>query len=124
MNCMKCGREVTSTQVFCEDCLLDMGNYPVNPDTPVVLPQRGQSPIQKKPPKKRVVPLEEQVRGLRRIVRILAVLHVLVTVLAALMAYPAVQYLIEDHFAPGQNYTAMTTAATAPTETAAVTEGQ
>lgn len=124
MNCMKCGREVTSTQVFCEDCLLEMADYPVNPDTPVVLPQRGQSAIQKKPPKKRNVPLEEQFRSLRLTVRILAVLLVLVTALAVVMAYPTVQYLMEDHFAPGQNYTAMTTATTAPTESTAVTEGQ
>ena len=28
-------------------------------------------------------------------------------ILAALLMYPAIQYLIEDHFLPGQNYTSI-----------------
>ena len=40
MSCMKCGKEVSEGQVFCEECLTEMERYPVKPGTPVLLPHR------------------------------------------------------------------------------------
>ena len=104
MNCMKCGREIRSGEVFCEDCLLGMGRYPVNPNTPVILPKREVQVVAKKPVRKKVVSPEIQIAILKHRVRLLSVLLVAVSLLAALLVYPAVKYLMEDHFLPGQNY--------------------
>ncbi len=109
MNCMKCGREVPSGQVFCEDCLAAMKQYPVDPDTPVQLPRRqSQSAAVKKTPKRRAVPPEEVIAGLKKQVRLLIIALTVVTVLALALLYPAVRYLKEDHFALGQNYSSVT----------------
>lgn len=40
MNCIKCGREIADSQVFCDHCLDQMSAYPVKPGTPVYLPKR------------------------------------------------------------------------------------
>ncbi len=40
MNCLKCGREIQSPQVFCDACLADMDAYPVKPGTPVHIHHR------------------------------------------------------------------------------------
>ena len=41
MNCIKCGREIAESQVFCDHCLDNMAAYPVKPGTPVYLPKRA-----------------------------------------------------------------------------------
>lgn len=43
MNCMKCGREISGDQVFCDHCLADMEKYPVRPDIVIQLPKRPAS---------------------------------------------------------------------------------
>ena len=116
MNCMRCGREVTSGNVFCEDCLTEAGKYPVNPDTPVHLPRRVEAAAAKKQPKKKVLTPEEQVKLLKPRLKWLALWSVIATLAAMLLAYPAILYLKEDHFDIGQNYKSFTTAATDPTE--------
>ena len=40
MGCMKCGKELESTQVFCDECLEKMEKSPVKPNAVVVLPTR------------------------------------------------------------------------------------
>ena len=40
MGCMKCGKELSSTQVICDECLAKMEKAPVKPNTVVVLPSR------------------------------------------------------------------------------------
>lgn len=120
MNCMKCGRETLSEQIFCEECLLEMEKYPVKPGTVVLLPHRRENPVSKKPVKRRTVSLEDQVKMLKRRVRILAVAAVLFAALAAVLAYPAIRYLMDDHFKLGQNYNVVTTATTEPTEATGV----
>lgn len=107
MSCMRCGRDVISNQVFCEDCLQTMERYPVNPNTPVILPKQPSKPAHKKAVRKRTVSLEDQIFVLKHRVRLLTVLVIAFALLAALMVYPAVQYLREDHFLPGQNYTSI-----------------
>lgn len=107
MNCMKCGKEIYSDHVFCDDCREVMDKYPVNPNTPVVLPRRSGPAAPKKVPRRKSVPLEEQIVVLKSRVRLLAILLTAVSILAALLVYPAVKYLMEDHFLPGQNYTSI-----------------
>ena len=105
MFCMKCGRELEAEQVFCNDCLLDMEKYPVKPGTTVQLPRRREVPASKKPVfRRKVLPLEDQVKQLRKLVRILIILLVLVTLIASALTYPAVTHLMEDHYETGQNY--------------------
>ena len=102
MNCLKCGRETTSERVFCDDCLEAMKQHPVSPDIPVILPRRTSGPGQKKAVRKKAVSPEEQITGLKNRIRTLCILLAAVSILAALMIYPAVKYLVEDRFLPGQ----------------------
>ena len=115
MNCMKCGRETTAEQVFCDECQLEMAKYPVKPGTVVLLPNRKDAGVVRKVSRRRVLSTEEQVKYLRRTVRILASLLLVATLLILLMIYPTMEHLMEKRFKPGQNYTAVTST-TAPTE--------
>lgn len=115
MFCMKCGREITGEQVFCEDCRLEMEKYPVRPGTVVQLPRRSEQSVHRKPPKRRMVSAEEQVRTLRKWVRSLVILVAICFALIAALIYPAAQYLLSDHFEIGQNYSVITS--TEETET-------
>lgn len=108
MGCLKCGRDTISEQVFCVDCLVEMEKYPVRPGTVVQLPSHKNASALKKAVKRRTIPLEDQVKVLRKRVRILAILLILVTVIAAALAVPAVEHLLENHFKIGQNYTTVT----------------
>jgi len=109
MNCMKCGRETPSEQVFCEDCLLEMEKYPVKPGTVVLLPRRRDSSAAKKTAKRRVISLEEQVKLLKKRAKNLTIaLAVCLLLLAAGIAYMA-DHLSKTHFKPGQNYTSVST---------------
>ena len=61
MNCVKCGRGIPEDQVFCETCLQEMENYPVNPGTAVHVPARpAEDDLPKKPVKKKHVPTAEE----------------------------------------------------------------
>ena len=115
MYCMRCGQEVMSGQVFCEDCLAIMQQHPISPDTPVYLPPRQTASPVKKQPRKRTVSMEEQMLSLRKRLRFFVVWSLVSTALAAALLYPAVQYWISDHFEVGQNYSSITV--TEPTET-------
>ena len=121
MYCLKCGRETAGEQAFCIDCQVVMEKYPVRPGTLVQLPKRKESSAPKKAPKRRTVPLEEQVKTLRNRVRILTILLLVCAVLIAAMVYPSVSYLMDDHFAIGQNYSSVT-ATSAPTGAAETTK--
>ena len=82
MYCMKCGRELKDKQVFCPECLTIMADYPIKPDTPILLPTRHSAlPNPAKSPKKKARKPEEQVLRLRSTVRWLT-LALLVTLLA------------------------------------------
>ena len=63
MNCLKCGRETSSEQCFCQDCLLDMEKYPVKPGTVIQLPKRREGSASRKNTKRRSVSLEDQVKS-------------------------------------------------------------
>ncbi len=105
MNCLKCGRETEAEQVFCEDCHLEMQKYPVKPGTLVFLPRRREAPVLKKMPKRKAIPLEDQVRSLRQMVKYLVISLVVCICLILSMLYPAIHFWVADHYKTGQNYT-------------------
>lgn len=107
MNCLKCGRETALERAFCDDCLAEMEKYPVSFNASVTLPKRTSSPAQKKAPRRRTVSPEEQISVLKNRIRLLWILLIAVSILSALLAYPAISYLQDDHFLPGQNYTSI-----------------
>lgn len=41
MYCLKCGKEIPEKQAFCDRCLAVMEQYPVKPDTHILLPNRS-----------------------------------------------------------------------------------
>lgn len=79
MLCMKCGREIQDSQVFCEKCLSVMQAYPVKPDTVVQIPKR---PARAEKKVTRAISLKEVVRQQRATIRWLVLaLVVMFTVL-------------------------------------------
>lgn len=48
MGCMKCGRKLESSHVFCDECLKKMEQNPIKPGTVVRLPNRPPAPTVKK----------------------------------------------------------------------------
>lgn len=112
MYCMKCGREVDEGQVFCLDCQLEMEKYPVRPGTVVLLPKREENSfIKKAPVKRRNVPTpEDQIRSLRRRLRVVSLLWIVTLALLAVLVYPTAKVLLEEQqLRPGQNYTSIIT---------------
>lgn len=106
MYCMKCGREIEEGQVFCANCLKDMAKYPVRPGTAVHLPKRpAYAPIRRVAPKRKALSPEEMVKKQRRLIRRLSIALTVASLLAALMVYPAVSYILyNDELLIGQNY--------------------
>lgn len=104
MQCMKCGRETESGQVFCRDCLAEMEKYPVKPGTPVYIPNQAQ-PVRK--PQRYVIPVdpEEQVRRLRRKVRWLGRCLFLSLLALAVCCVLILRLYRQEHRPPtGQDY--------------------
>lgn len=118
MQCLKCGSETVSDRAFCEECRAGMDQYPVQPNLAVVLPKRDVSPVSRKVTRKKAVAVEEQIQVLKNRIRFLWILLIAFSILSALLIYPAVQYLQEDHFLPGQNYKSIVSV-TSETETTA-----
>lgn len=69
MYCMKCGKEIEETKVFCDACLSVMARKPVATDTAVQLPLRTGEAVRKSAPRKRQRSPEEQLRRLRGAVK-------------------------------------------------------
>ena len=109
MECMKCGRETPSDQVFCEECLAEMEKYPVKPGTVVLLPRRRENSSVKKLSKRRIIPLEDQVKVLKKRVRVLTITLIIALILLSAGGVYMVKHLSEKHFKPGQNYTSVST---------------
>lgn len=112
MNCMKCGRETVDNQVFCNECLADMENYPVRPGMVVHLPRRREEPIAKKSSGRRKAPppTEEQVKSLKKQVRRFRLAVLLLALLLAVTGYFSMVHFQEQDMdlLPGQNYSSAT----------------
>lgn len=117
MQCMKCGREVEAEQVFCAECLAGTEKYPVKPGTVVQLPPRtDQNPAKKQTVhhRKPVLPPEDQVKLLRKRVRVLALALVLALAALTALIYLSVKDILSEDtkFLPGQNYSSITSTGT------------
>lgn len=107
MNCLKCGREISEDQVFCMECQLEGQQYPVDSAAAVYIPRQEKSEAPKKAPRRRTIPPEEQIRILRRRLRVQAVALLLFAAIALALAYPALSYFLGSRQRTGQNYSAM-----------------
>ncbi len=103
MQCMRCGREISAEQVFCEECLRDMERHPVKPGTVVHIPKQPARP-QKRPERRTTT--EQQLAALRRQVQILSFsLTLSVALLIGVSALAFSLYQEEEEKPPrGQNY--------------------
>ena len=108
MNCVKCGRETSDEQVFCEVCLREMENYPVKPGTVVHIPSRDlQEEVKKTHTKKRVIRTpSEQILRLRKKVTCLRIVVVLLLLLCGGLGFVVGKFAEELDFQRllGQNY--------------------
>ena len=106
MYCLRCGRETIDEQAFCLECQKEMAKYPVDPGTVVQLPIGKPTPP-KKTPKRRITP-EEQVRFLRKRVRMYASLFIAALVLLVCLAVPLIMVYRKNAVQIGQNYSTVT----------------
>lgn len=122
MNCMKCGRETAADQVFCQDCLLEMQKYPVKPGTAVMLPKRREASAIRKPVKRRAPSMEDQLKALRKRLRLMTILLLIAIAAIVCLSIPTAKHLMERRLPPGQNYSSIvtTTAPTSPPSSEAV----
>lgn len=81
MYCMKCGREVKGSQIFCDQCLSVMKQYPVKQDIRIQLPHRAPSTEKKVPTRRKTLSPEEQISKLRNMVKRLLIAFVCVLLL-------------------------------------------
>lgn len=106
MYCMKCGKETTDSQVFCDACLVIMDKYPVKPGTHIQLHPRPEVKPGRSSSRKRSYTPEEQILRLRRGIKGLA-LALLSCLLAlaltvTLLVHTSQQY--RESNAIGKNY--------------------
>ena len=109
MNCMKCGRELSGQQVFCDRCLADMENYPVKPDIVIQLPRR---PDPRRPAAKRgTVNPAQQLEKLKRRFRLTVAILAVAVALAAVGGFLGGIYTQRNiaRKQRGQNYSTVAT---------------
>ena len=119
MYCLRCGRETVEERSFCLDCRKEMAKYPVDPNAVVQLPVRKQQSPKKLI--KRRLPPEEQVKALKRLVRMYACLFFAALIALVLLCIPLIRNNDRSRSQIGQNYTTVKPN-TAQTETAALPE--
>ena len=104
MYCIKCGKDTTDNNVFCQACLEQMADYPVKPGTPVTIPNHNS--IRRTPPRKPRAPEPEDViRRQKKLIRLLSVGVAVLLVAWAITTTVVVRMLMEEDSAPiGQNF--------------------
>lgn len=109
MKCMRCGRDIEAGQVFCPECLQNMSRHPVNPGTAIRIPRRP-DPQLKRAARRKAIPEEEQIRILKKRLKLMTILFVICVVILIAMAIPAAFHFATEHnvFLPGQNYSSIT----------------
>lgn len=109
MNCMKCGAEIPENQVFCDNCLAVMEQYPVSPAIHIHLPKRPQDMEElKKPAKKKRAPsAEEQIAALHiKVLRLRLAAVILAFLLCVTSGFLVLKIATEQTRSPtGLNYT-------------------
>ena len=118
--CMKCGRELKSGEVFCETCQTEMEKYPVKPGVVVLLPHRPtHTPKSTKRHRYHQIPVEEQVVKLKKWVIGLWISLILALSAAGWLGWLQIQDWVEEQanrFLPGQNYSSDQNSAIETTE--------
>ena len=113
MNCLKCGRKIENSGVFCDECLGVMAKYPVKQSVALPLPRRKEEAVVKKSSKKKhQIPLEDQVRQQKRLIRRLALITgVLFVAVCLLVGWLFFEVLKPDTTKDnlGKNYTTIET---------------
>ncbi len=101
MNCIKCGRKLKDSQVFCPDCQEDMKNYPVKPGTPIQLPIQPKPVSAKKrgSRRKKLLKAEDQLLRMRSTIRWLT-FTLAVSLLAFLVTAVLVLMLLDQRGGP------------------------
>lgn len=102
MYCLKCGKETMDDQAFCLECQKEMAKYPVDPSTAVQLPSRRQA-APKKTVKRRITP-EEQIRILRKRVRLYACLFLAALIAVVCLCVPLILQMGDERGQIGKNY--------------------
>jgi len=103
VHCLKCGKETMDDQAFCLECQKEMAKYPVDPGTVVQLPARRPAPL-KKVVKRRITP-EEQVKILRKRVRLYACLFLAALIAVVCLCVPLIIQMQDERGQIGKNYT-------------------
>lgn len=111
MNCMKCGRETLSDQVFCPHCLEEMAKNPIRPDVIINLPSRPDASQKRAAPRKRVLTPEEQIRRLKKVNKFLIIGLFLTALLAGIFASISIDFFkqLDVQRFLGQNYSTVET---------------
>ena len=111
MNCMKCGRETLSDQVFCPHCLEEMAKNPIRPDVIINLPSRPDASQKRAAPRKRVRTPEEQIQHLKKSNRCLIIALCLMTLLAGILVSISIDFFrqLDVQRFLGQNYSTVET---------------
>ena len=106
MDCMKCAKAVSGSNIFCDECLAEMEQYPVKPGTAVLLPNRPTQNIVHKRSARRTKKPEEQISTLKKWVTFFCVFCSLLIVALTLSILLNLHLLGEKEFSilPGQNY--------------------
>ncbi len=106
MKCMKCGRRIGGSQIFCEDCLEDMEKYPVKQDTPIQLPTRPANTPKRAAIHKKVRKPEDRIRTMKKWILglVIAVLVLAVSLGLTATALYKVATAPETTPSAGQNY--------------------
>ena len=110
MYCMKCGKEIDDTRVFCDNCLSVMSLHPVKQGTPVHLPSTATAAEKKSAPKKRQPTPEEQLARFQLATRWLSIALVSTLLILGI----AITLLVDSINAPaandiGKNYNTVST---------------
>ena len=114
MQCMKCGKDTTGEQIFCDSCLRVMEAYPVKAGSAVNLPrQKTPAEYKKAVARKRIATTDEQIANLQKHLRNTRIVAWIMAVLL-LAASGMLVYEMLNPNAPviGLNYTVDTTTGT------------
>lgn len=106
MQCLKCGKDISSNPTFCDTCLAEMERYPVKPGTAIHIPKR-ELPVRLTP--LREASTAEQLTRARKVIRWL---YLTVALLALLLSITGIMLIrtLDRAAQPkvpakGQNYT-------------------
>lgn len=81
MNCLRCGKEIQESEVFCAGCLAEMEKHPVSRETAaIILPRPVAGEMRRRP----VKPEELLAKSRRQFRRLLAVAFALLLICIAL----------------------------------------